>query len=148
MSFFSNGSNPASHTALITLSSLVNFLTERPSTSFQPCHSLPPMACFKAYSLMSFAHAVSSSTWERITSISMSSSRSGSLKSCFASRRLASALARQACLALQNPHHSPAQNLPSPAKAKLAIGFSVFSAHWRSSSREISQVLMFSRRGW
>lgn len=115
-------------TAATTAASFVYFLLERPSTSFQPNHSLPLIACWSAYSLMSDAHVTRSSTLERISSTSSSVSSGGSLNSYFASSRLAAARVRQAFFALQKPHHSPQRKFPSPAKARSAAGFRTSSA--------------------
>ncbi len=106
-SFFSYGSKPAFSTVSMTAASLLYLRFERPSTSLKPDHSLLERACWRAYSLMSEAQLTSSSTFPRMTSISVSVSSGGSLKSCCASFRFASALARHSFLALQKPHHSP-----------------------------------------
>ena len=105
--------------------------------SWTLCYSLPERACCRAYSLISEAQITSSSTLPRITSISVSVSSGGSLKSCCASLRFASALARHSFLALQKPHHSPHRKFPSPAKAKSAVGFKTSSAQRYKSSLDI-----------
>ena len=117
--FFSYGSKPAFSTASMTAASLLYLRLLRPSTSLKPVHSLPERACCRAYSLISEAQLTSSSTLLRMTSISVSVSSGGSLKSCCASFRFASALARHSFLALQKPHHSPHRKFPSPAKPDL-----------------------------
>lgn len=127
-SFFSYGSKPAFSTASMTAASLLYLRLLRPSTSLKPDHSLPERACCRAYSLMSEAQLTNSSTLPRMTSISASVSSGGSLNSCCASFKFASALARHSFLALQKPHHSPQRKFPSPAKASSAVGFSTSSA--------------------
>ena len=133
-SFFSYGSYPASVTALATDVSSVYLRTDRPSTSLKPCHSFPERACWSAYSLMSDAHETRSSTLERMISISASDSSGRSLKSCWASFRFSSALARQTFFALQNRHQSPQENSPLPSHARSAAGFRISSAQVRRSA--------------
>lgn len=137
-SFFSYGSKPAFSTAFMTAASLLYLRLLRPSTSLKPDYSLPERACCRAYSLMSEAQLTSSSTLPRMTSISVSVSSGGSLNSCCASFRFASALARHSFFALQKPHHSPHRKFPSPAKASSAVGFKTSSAQWYRSSLLIS----------